>query len=164
MNVDGFWSIIERSRNAASPDEREIVLGKQLRALAPAECLAFAKHFDEAFARAYTWPLWGAAYLINGGCSDDGFADFRSSLIMRGRAIFDGAIENPDSLALIDLPEEEWMHEGYAYVVTDAVDATGIPDANDQRPEHPSDPTGINWESEDALAQLLPALHRKHVG
>ncbi|MFI0445410.1 DUF4240 domain-containing protein [Actinomadura sp. 6N118] len=29
---------------------------------------------------AYRHPLWNAAYLIEGGCGDDGFMDFRDGL------------------------------------------------------------------------------------
>jgi hypothetical protein len=31
--------------------------------------------------RGYSWELRGAAYVINDGCGDDTFNDFRSSLI-----------------------------------------------------------------------------------
>ena len=32
----------------------------------------------------YRWDMWAAAYLIGGGCSDDGFIDFRAGLIAQG--------------------------------------------------------------------------------
>jgi Protein of unknown function (DUF4240) len=35
-------------------------------------------------ADSYRDPLWAAAYLVNGGCSDDGFEYFRGWLIMHG--------------------------------------------------------------------------------
>ena len=35
----------------------------------------------------YRWDLWGAAYLANGGCSDDGFDYFRGWLIGQGRKV-----------------------------------------------------------------------------
>lgn len=34
--------------------------------------------FDSMMDRAYSWPLWGAVYVINSGCSDDTFSDFRA--------------------------------------------------------------------------------------
>ena len=34
-------------------------------------------------------PLWDAAYLINGGCSDDGFDYFRGWLVDQGRETFE---------------------------------------------------------------------------
>jgi Protein of unknown function (DUF4240) len=48
--------------------------------------------------------LWGAAFILNGGCSDDGFNDFRGWLIAQGRTVYEAALENPDSLADI-VPE-----------------------------------------------------------
>ncbi len=42
--------------------------------------------------------LWGAAYLVNGGCSDDGFHDFRAWLVGRGRHVYESALKNPDTL------------------------------------------------------------------
>ena len=54
-----------------------------------ADFAAIRRQLDE---RAYTWDLWGAAYVIEDGCSDDCFRDFRAYLIslgphaLRGRA------------------------------------------------------------------------------
>jgi hypothetical protein len=53
--------------------------------------------------------LWGAAYLINGGCSDDGFDYFRRWLILQGHKVFQAAIANPDSLADVVDPDEEFI-------------------------------------------------------
>jgi hypothetical protein len=50
----------------------------------------------------YRWDLWGAAYLLNGGCSDDGFEYFRGWLIAQGHEVFERVLEDPDVLA--DLP------------------------------------------------------------
>src|SRR5215472_15971622 len=41
----------------------------------------------------------GAAFLIAGGCSDDGFIDFRAGLIAQGRDWYHEAAASPDSLA-----------------------------------------------------------------
>jgi hypothetical protein len=42
---------------------------------------------------------WGAAYLANGGCSDDGFDYFRGWLIGQGRKVYETVLADPDSLA-----------------------------------------------------------------
>ena len=70
---------------------------------------------------AYCWSLWGAAYVINGGCSDDPFVDFRASLISRGRQVFERALSDPDSLADEDFDGSDWFNEGYQYAVADGV-------------------------------------------
>ena len=50
-------------------------------------------------ADSYRTPLWAAAYVINGGCSDDGFDYFRGWLIVQGRQVFERAVADPDALA-----------------------------------------------------------------
>jgi hypothetical protein len=47
----------------------------------------------------YRWDAWAAAYLIGGGCSDDGFMDFRAGVIAQGRDWYQKAAGSPDSLA-----------------------------------------------------------------
>jgi Protein of unknown function (DUF4240) len=73
----------------------------------------FEVQHRQAFADSYDWGLWGAAYVIDGGCSDDGFDYFRAYLISRGRAVFEAAMADPDSLADADLEGgemwEDWM-------------------------------------------------------
>ena len=36
--------------------------------------------------------------MINGGCGDDGFMDFRDYLVSRGRKVFDRTLADPESL------------------------------------------------------------------
>lgn len=43
--------------------------------------------------------LWAAGYLINDGCSDDGFEYFRAWLIAQGREVFERVVADPDALA-----------------------------------------------------------------
>ncbi|WP_411152717.1 DUF4240 domain-containing protein [Streptomyces sp. A30] len=42
--------------------------------------------------------LWATPYMINGGCSDDGFDYFRGRLIVQGRDPFEQALANPGAL------------------------------------------------------------------
>ena len=72
---------------------------ERLENLTADEVLRIHQQFSLNLARSYTWELWGAAYVINGGCSDDCFEYFRAALIMRGRSTFETALVNPDSLA-----------------------------------------------------------------
>lgn len=65
----------------------------------PGEIIEWNHIFDRLAARAHTVDLWGAAYLINGGASDDGFYYFRCWLIGMGREVYEAAVANPDSLA-----------------------------------------------------------------
>jgi hypothetical protein len=64
------------------------------------EVLDYDRIHGQLMAESYRWELWGAAYLIGGGgCSDDGFDDFRGWLLGQGRATWQAALADPDSLA-----------------------------------------------------------------
>jgi hypothetical protein len=65
---------------------------------------------------AYRWDLWAAAYVINGGASDDGFEYFLGWLMAQGRTRWEATRADPDSLADIvdadtgDLDGEELLY------------------------------------------------------
>ena len=171
MDETVFWKLIDRVRNEYPDDldDQCTYLGQVLQRLPPTDCLSAGRWFDEAIRRAYHWPLWGAAFIIGGGCSDDGFVDFRAALVMRGWAVFEAALRDPDSLANLTLPEEAWFYEGFQYVVHEAMDEAGDAaidaeadgEEEDEDPDGFRDPTGEEWR-EDELAALLPRLYAKH--
>ncbi|MGA3541693.1 DUF4240 domain-containing protein [Micromonosporaceae bacterium DT194] len=100
MRTDEFWALIEAAR--ATPGDSEEITERVISALAdrPAEeILAFDRHLHRVLVASYREDLWGAAYLINGGASDDDFAHFRGWLMAQGRAVFARAVAEPDSLA-----------------------------------------------------------------
>ena len=101
MDDDRFWAFIDAAREAAGDDVEERVGGLEQVLLNhhADEVQAFQDKYDELHQRANTWELWGAAFLINGGCSDDGFHYFRDWLISEGEAVFEAALADPDSLA-----------------------------------------------------------------
>ncbi|MFC8722332.1 DUF4240 domain-containing protein [Kitasatospora sp. NPDC057198] len=112
MDTDEFWTLIEQARGPQAdpaahqdPEDGEAVAARAVALLAArpvAEILAAERVLDRLLADSYLAPLWGAAYLLNGGCSDDGFDYFRGWLVLRGRAVFERALADPDALA--DLP------------------------------------------------------------
>jgi hypothetical protein len=65
--------------------------------LEPGELLEFQRHFNKMQTESYSWNLWGAAYLMNAGCSDDGFEYFRAWLLAQGRDAVEKAFEDPDT-------------------------------------------------------------------
>ena len=152
MTETQFWALIEPGKDDRKPQER---LRRELEACKPDEIVSFQEHFDRHFEVAYAWDLWGAAYLIEGGCSDDGFTDFRYGLIARGRAVYEAAIANPDTLA--GDPIEP--NEAFGYVAMEVYeDKTGKPMPHRVR-RHP-DPRGERWEFKDDAenARRLPAI------
>jgi hypothetical protein len=127
------------------------------------ELQSFKLIWSTCLARAYTYKIWAAAYLIGAGCGDDGFWDFRSTLIMQGKAFFEATLADPDSLAETDFDEDNENNypfsEGYQYVPQNIIEARG--GAIESGPDaHPSASLGEPW-TEDMLPRLLPKLHAK---
>ena len=167
MDRSEFWSIIERSSPASTADRdtRLARLEEALARLPVPEVVAFDALFHELRCRAYTWDLWAAAYLLNGGCSDDGFMDFRSWLVSLGRTRFERALLDADSLAdvPVDDDEEGAAFEEFGYVASRVVEArTGRPLPPSTVVDGPS-PAGEPFEeSEEHLARRLPRLWAAH--
>lgn len=57
------------------------------------------KIFGRFVREAFSYRLWGAAWVIGSGCSDDGFWDFRCWLVAQGEQVYRDALHHPDSLA-----------------------------------------------------------------
>jgi len=106
VDVDEFWGLIETARaEVADPSSPHLVTEVAVTHLArrpPSEIVGAAQTLWDVMATSYRGELWGAAYQINGGCSDDGFEYFRGWLLTQGRAAYEAAVGDPDSLA--DLP------------------------------------------------------------
>ena len=101
INKDTFWTLIAQAEeHPGNPSEW---LMEQLMDLGPEQ----AKKFDDIACAytslAYQYGLWTAASVMErGGCTDDGFIDFRGWLIAQGREVYLAALKDPDSLA--DVP------------------------------------------------------------
>lgn len=101
MRTAEFWELVERARDGADGPADDVAgrLVQELAGLGQAQIDGFHQHLQRVLTASYQVDLWGAAYLVNGGCSDDGFEHFRGWLVTRGRAAFAGAVADPDSLA-----------------------------------------------------------------
>src|SRR4051812_38938043 len=175
MDETRFWNIIESSRKQAisrtRPPGRDVIddhietLSAELEKLPPADVAGFAARFQDVRARAYHWKLWGAAYWIGGGCGNDGFTDFRSTLISLGRKTYEAAVADADSPAdLIGKPNIPFLQsEGFQYVASDVYrKLTGeeIPDSAFDEVDQSAKPAGERWDFEDAeaTAKRLPRI------
>lgn len=105
MSTEQFWTLIERARDEVGSDPDNIA-GRAVDLLAtrPAEeIVTVQRAIRRLMADSYRRELWGAAYLINGGASDDGFEYFRGWLLTQGRHTFEQVVAMPDRLA--DVPD-----------------------------------------------------------
>jgi hypothetical protein len=121
------------------------------------DVLDFCREFDRKMDEAFTWELWGVAYIVNGVCDDDSFLDFRSSLVAQGQAIYENAIADPESLVLLDKFALDGMfEEGYLYAPATAYEQPKgtQPDTGLTRKSAPSE---TEWnESLESLARSFP--------
>lgn len=165
-----FWRVIESARRAtgaeADGEEFAETLAERLGSLAPEQIESFARDLSKRLDEANTWDLWAAAYVMNGGCSDDGFLYFRAWLIAQGRKVFERAVADPDSLAGARLrycEEGEYELEDLLEVPARAYEhATGT--AMPQSPQPTGAPRGRRFREGDEaeLKRRLPKLRRKY--
>ena len=100
VETDTFWDIIATAQDqSGSGKPFHQSLTDCLAAGTEQDILQYQDRFDDLHAALYRWDMWAAAYLIGGGCSDDGFIDFRAGLIAQGRDWYQRAAASPDSLA-----------------------------------------------------------------
>jgi hypothetical protein len=167
MNSEIFGTLIDSAHRTARAniDAYGDSLRQALLPLSSDELSAFDTLFDQKLSRAYQWNLWGAAYLINDGCSDDGFVYFRAWLIMQGRDVYEKALTNPDSLAdICREPDEEIECEDVLYVAGELFEEKTGTEMEPRSAGHSetNEPVGEKWE-EDDLPALLPRLAQIHI-
>lgn len=130
MSKNRFWSIINQSAQLQTEPYSQIdALKHSLKALPSKDIVAFNHALAQEMARAYSWDLWGAAYIINGGASNDGFIYFRLWLISKGSELFEATLRDPDALATANVtpgPDGVYELEELMYVAGEAwVEKTG---------------------------------------
>ncbi|MBX7548680.1 DUF4240 domain-containing protein [Streptomyces sp. NPDC004232] len=172
MDETEFWELIDTSREAAEGDaeEQADLLVDRLLQLEPDLVLDFARHFEARYNRAYRWDLWGAAWVLLDGASDDAFDFFRCWLIGQGREVFEGALHDPDALAdLLGEFDEEIDGDGeeLGYAADEAYEQlTGTVAPELGIAPAPAEPEGasIDFENEAVLAERYPRLWDRFKG
>ncbi|RYG60494.1 DUF4240 domain-containing protein [bacterium] len=161
MDREQFWQLIEKSQNKRGDcDAQAAKLTKLLVKLDADEIIDFDRIFAELSAQSYRHDLWAVAYIVNGGCSDDGFEYFRWWLIAQGRAYFDAAMLSPESAADKVEPGEEVECESVKYAIAEAYEEKTGQSLPDLTVQYPAEPLGQSWSEED-LEKLYPALCQK---
>jgi hypothetical protein len=167
-----FWRLIEKSR---AHDEQTEWLTDVLVQKGLEEVIEFEFLFQKLMNASYQSRLWGAAYVLMGGCSDDTFDYFRGWLIGQGEEIFNKAMQNPEILAEY-IDEDNLDEEGYPQneeMLTVGLDAytlikTGdtewdeiidneLLEALEKKGLQPVPDIEFDWE-EDDLEDLFPIL------
>ena len=175
MDEEQFWAIVQTAVDEAGNDEDEYleVAKRELSKLSLKEMIGFRLRTDKLLYDSYTSEMWCAGYLMNGGCSDDGFEYFRLWFISRGRKAYEAAMANPDNLIdyIGDDDEMDFFEfESFWYVALEAfeeaVDAElydYVDDDNFKTYEGNYPNFEFNWEEDDpeSMQKLCPRLFEK---
>ncbi|SDB82298.1 DUF4240 domain-containing protein [Shouchella lonarensis] len=109
MDKQTFWQLINQSRQQEEPEEwlLEVLSSKGEDA-----AVGFEYMVRSLMQKSYMSSLWGAAYVLMDGCSDDTFDYFRGWLIAQGEEVFNKVLQNHEYLAEY-ISEENLDEEGY---------------------------------------------------
>ncbi|WP_264552032.1 DUF4240 domain-containing protein [Flavobacterium sp. N2038] len=165
MEEDLFWKIIQKTKDNSNGnfEEQQEELANELRKLTPDELILFDNSFRNFRGLANTWELWGAIYIIHGGCSDDNFIDFREWVIAQGQKFYYKVTHDPESLVEIEthlIEEFDW--EGFGYlpgIIFEELTGQKMPYTFQEK----FDTTGNEWnEDSDDLKVMFPKLSAKY--
>lgn len=164
MDDQRFWAIVAAARDAAGDDVDDRVTGLEetLLSLHADEVQAFQDVYDEMLQRANTWALWGAASVMMGGCSDDAFRYFRDWLISEGEAVFEAALNDPESLAALPEQDEPSL-EGFGDIAAEVFEQMTDTEVERRAFLEGGEPSGTPWEQDD-LPGRFPRLSARYPG
>ncbi|MEM1428562.1 MAG: DUF4240 domain-containing protein [Pseudomonadota bacterium] len=91
-----FWEIIAEAQSG-SVSETLLRIEDRLGAYTAKSIKDAAKLLQSLLVDAYREEIWALAYLVQGGCSEDAFEDFRSWMVLQGQAAFGGILASPDT-------------------------------------------------------------------
>ena len=162
MNRNDFWRLVGIAKSAAGADVHARVesLRTVLADLSKGDLESFQKHYDDVSLESRSWSLVGAAVLMNGSCTDDGFRYFCHWLISEGQEVFAAALADPDTLEA--LPRQPLFElEAFAYVAQALYREKFDQELERDFRVEITPPAGEEWH-EGELPRLLPRLAAKY--
>ena len=164
MDEVEFWKLIDKSRAAANNNYQTQITSLKtiLLTLESSDIIKFDNTFTGLLAASYDYQLWGASFVINGGCSDDCFEYFRQYLIGHGKEKFYKTIKDPESCVSWIKSEEEDNWEGLQYSAMQAYkQKTGKEIPKTYQPKF--ELKGKPFDEETVMKQF-PKLAKKFMG
>lgn len=175
MDEIDFWYLISQAESQAEAESGSASVADQVSAIRTAlskmeaeDLTGFQEMVDGLMNGAYGYDLWGAAYIITGGLSPDDFEAFRARLILAGRQIFERAVDDPDSLAELDIDLTGEMEEArdLLFIALETYEEVSGDGAIYERPGHSEmiAPYGDNFDETDTehFKQRYPQLWEKY--
>ena len=105
MSKSDFWELIAGAKKECGQNMGSSInwLTSQLIARGPQQTQDFHDILNGYLNLSYQYGLWTAASVMErGGCTDDGFMDFRTWLVAQGKGVYMAALKDPDSLADVE--------------------------------------------------------------
>lgn len=171
LDEDQFWALVESSlSNSKNQEEQGSILIKELQKLSAEEMIGFRLRTDKLLYDTYNSEMWCAAYIMNGGCSDDSFEYFRCWLISRGKDTYQKAKKNPDSLIdEVVTGQDYYDFESFWYVAIEAFENNTGKDLYDfidydkfttREGKYPD--FAFTWEEDDpeSMKAICPQLYK----
>ena len=163
-----FWQIIESSKTKSNSKEQQYdAILNSLKSLSLEETAGFRIQTDKLLNISYKNELWCAAYIINSGCSDDGFEYFRCWLISKGKKVFYETLKNPDYLVNhTTSDDDENEFEDFWNVANDAFQKKTGRDLHAFLERSSIDaykPIKLTWNEDDpnSMKKICPKLFKK---
>ena len=131
MDKTTFWKIIEEVNASVDSDDKEAILKKTMEKLMdyePKEINEWKNILDFYHDLAKREQLWAACAAIGDHYTDDGFEYFRAWLISKGHDVYRNALQDPDTLAEINIPKHSAEFESFWYVANYAYDRKKVYD------------------------------------
>lgn len=172
LNEDLYWAIIDKSlKNTTNQDDQEQYLINEIGNLTPKQIIGFRLRTDKLLYDTYNSDMWCAGYIMNGGCSDDGFEYFRNWIISRGKTTYYNTKQNPDNLiSEVNSELEIYDFESFWYVALEAFNQkTGkdlydyIDNENFKTNEGNYTQFEFSWQEEnpESMKKICPKLYDK---
>ncbi|WP_162356544.1 DUF4240 domain-containing protein [Metabacillus mangrovi] len=116
-----FWNVLKKAKTKGETQEQQLEWLVAHLAEQPLEDLiTFDEILARIFIKSYQSQLWAASYIITGDSSDDRFDFFRAWLLFQGEAVYESAIQNPESiipvLQALEEKEEVPQFEDLTYI------------------------------------------------
>ena len=170
LNEEQYWTMIDHSlKMTQDQDQQAQFLISEIKKLSPHEMIGFTLRTHHLLNEMYNSEMWCAGYIMNKGCSDDGFENFRCWIISRGKEMYYQTKANPDYLVNEVVEDrEEYEFELFGFVADEAFEEiTGeyLLDfvdngENSGEAEAVFTPIVFNWKSNDpeSMRKICPKL------
>jgi hypothetical protein len=167
MDESHFWKFLEDSihdiatKDKAKLDDIATGLMSRLEQLEAPEVREFGAEYEKRMQALYRWDLWAIATIIHGGCSDDGFEDFRNWIIFQGKDFYLKSKEHPAYIAEITEEGKRCKFEPYIYFQIRKLYESKSGLRYEGSLNGSEDPVGKKWTNYNDLWDLYPDICEK---